>query len=165
MGAEIEKGRGKTVFITEFLEDHPTANAKAVKEAWTDAGHDDTVSVTLVQKVRTALGLVGNIRRGRSAEGKGVAVANRSVPKRRGRKPGPSRPKGRPRLDRNGSQNAPTTSQATVRQTDSRARVIEEAEADIDRLIFRLMGVGGLEEVENTLRKVRRRLVVLSQSS
>ena len=45
----------------------------------------------------------------------------------------------------------------------SRGRSIAEVEADIDRLIFKLMGVGGMESIEDELRKVRR-LLYRSQS-
>jgi hypothetical protein len=39
-----------------------------------------------------------------------------------------------------------------------RGRFLAEVEADIDRLLFRLMGAGGLETIEDGLRKVRRLL-------
>ena len=39
-----------------------------------------------------------------------------------------------------------------------RGRFLAEVEADIDRLIFKLIAVGGMEEIEDELRKVRRLL-------
>jgi hypothetical protein len=40
----------------------------------------------------------------------------------------------------------------------NRGRIIEEVESDIDRLIFKLIAVGGMETIEDELRKVRRLL-------
>jgi hypothetical protein len=40
----------------------------------------------------------------------------------------------------------------------NRGRNIEEVEGDIDRLIFKLIALGGMEEIEDELRKVRRLL-------
>ena len=34
--------------------------------------------------------------------------------------------------------------------------MLEEVEGDIDRLIFKLIALGGMEEIEDELRKVRR---------
>ena len=48
---------GKTMFVKEFLNDHPEGNVKAVNEAWTAAGFDGTISETLVYKARASLGL------------------------------------------------------------------------------------------------------------
>jgi hypothetical protein len=40
-----------------------------------------------------------------------------------------------------------------------RVRVLDEIEGDIDRLIFKLKAVGGMDQIEGELRRVRRRLV------
>jgi hypothetical protein len=40
----------------------------------------------------------------------------------------------------------------------SRDKALDEIEGDIDRLIFKLIARGGMEEIENELRKVRRLL-------
>ena len=53
---------GKTMFVKEFLNDHPQGNVDAVNEAWQAAGFDGTISDTLVNKMRSLLGLTGNIR-------------------------------------------------------------------------------------------------------
>src|SRR5271157_68443 len=52
---------GKTMFVKEFLNDHPEGNVKAVNKAWTTAGFDGTISETLVYKARASLGLTGNL--------------------------------------------------------------------------------------------------------
>jgi hypothetical protein len=59
-----------------------------------------------------------------------------------------------------------TASQATGERkpgSASRERVLDEIEGDIDRLIFKLIALGGMEEIEDELRKVRR-LLYRSQS-
>jgi hypothetical protein len=40
----------------------------------------------------------------------------------------------------------------------SRGRIMAEIEGDIDRLIFKLIALGGMETIEDELRKVRRLL-------
>jgi hypothetical protein len=42
----------------------------------------------------------------------------------------------------------------------SRDRVLDEIEGDIDRLIFKLIALGGMAEIEDEIRKVRRRLIL-----
>lgn len=167
MVAKISKGRGKTAFITDYLKSHPTANAKALKEAWSAAGNDGTVSVTLVQKARTRLGLIGNIPRGVSPAAKSFVADSDSAPKKRGRKPGSKNKKKLSHAESNGSSAPPasSSSSSSSRRGDSYSRAIEDAEADIDRVIFQLMAVSGLEEIEVSLRDVRRRLVVLGHQA
>ena len=41
-----------------------------------------------------------------------------------------------------------------------RGRVLEDLEVDLDRLIFRVMGLGGLTEVEAGLRRARRAIIL-----
>ena len=43
-----------------------------------------------------------------------------------------------------------------VSKTEDRNQALEGLEAEIDRLLFRVMELGGLEEVEQGLRRVRR---------
>lgn len=63
------KGRGqdqgKSSFIKELLVDHPQANADAVNKAWKKAGMKGSISVSLVNKMRSKLGLAGNLPKGR----------------------------------------------------------------------------------------------------
>jgi hypothetical protein len=42
----------------------------------------------------------------------------------------------------------------------SRGEALAEIEADIDRIIFRLIALGGMESIEEELRRVRRRLIL-----
>ena len=130
---------GKTSFVKEFLHDHPEGNVKAVNEAWTAAGFDGTISETLVYKTRASLGLTGNLS-GKTKKSEAKA-------------PSTGKKLGRPRKE--------TTAQVTGQprgRKSNRSLALNELEADIDRLIFKVMGVGDLTEIEDSLRGVRRLL-------
>ena len=60
--ATATRDQGKTSFVKEFLGDHPQGNVQAVNEAWTKAGKDGSIGATLIQKVRSQMGLSGNLR-------------------------------------------------------------------------------------------------------
>jgi hypothetical protein len=128
---------GKTMFVKEFLNDHPQGNVDAVNDAWKAAGFDGTISPTLVNKMRALLGLTGNLRR----------HTNKSKTSSQGKKPASPRkeaaaaPNGQPR----------------GRKTD-RTHALLDVEAEIDRLMFQVMRIGDLPEVENALREARRRV-------
>jgi hypothetical protein len=53
---------GKTEFVKEVLGKNPHANPTAVNEEWKSAGQDGTISATLVNKLRSSMGLAGNLR-------------------------------------------------------------------------------------------------------
>src|SRR5271165_4486438 len=134
---------GKTMFVKEFLNDHPEGTGNDVNEAWTAAGFEGTISRTLVDKTRALLGLTGNIR-GKTKKSK--ASAKEKAPytgKKRGRKPrettaaGNGQPRGR---------------------KSNRSLALNELEAEIDRLIFKVIGIGDLTEIEDSLRQARRLL-------
>ena len=133
---------GKTSFLKEFLHDNPEGNVKAVNEAWKAAGFDGTISNTLVYKARASLGLTGNLsgKTKAAAEGKATSTGKKL---------------GRPRKE----PTAPVTGQPRGRKSD-RTLALTELEADIDRLIFKVMGVGDLTEIEDSLRQARRLLYV-----
>src|SRR6516164_3463581 len=62
--ATATRSLGKTGFLKEYLNDNPQANARAVNEAWKDAGFEGSISNTLVTKLRSEMGLTGNIPKG-----------------------------------------------------------------------------------------------------
>ena len=128
---------GKTSFLKEFLHDNPQGNVKAANEAWTAAGYDGTISTALVYKARASLGLTGNLSGKTKAAAEGKATST-------GKKPG--RPREEP--------TAPVTGQPRGRKS-ARTLALNELEADIDRLIFKVMGVGDLTEIEDSLRQAR----------
>jgi hypothetical protein len=129
---------GKTMFVKEFLNDHPQSNVETVIEAWQAAGFDGTISATLVNKTRSILGLTGNLRGMPKAGAYGKAT---STGKKVGRPPKQTTAaiNVQPRM----SGSAPTAA-------------LNELEADIDRLIFKAMVIGDLTEIEDSLRRARR---------
>jgi hypothetical protein len=129
--AKTGSSPGKTMFVKEFLHDHPQGNVDAVNKAWQAAGFDGTISPTLVNRMRAALGLAGNLR------GKNKTSA-------------PPKKRGRPRKE--------TTAAVKVQPRANRTTVLEDMEADIDRLLFKAMTIGGLNEIEDSLRRARRLL-------
>jgi hypothetical protein len=134
------RDQGKTSFVKEFLNDPPEGNFKAVNEAWTRAGFDGSISATLVNKMRSELGLTGNLRGKRASAEKKPYTG-----KKRGGKP-----KGHVVQVESGFESHGFTS--------ARKPKLNELEADIDRLVFKVMGIGDLPEIEDSLRRVRRLL-------
>jgi hypothetical protein len=138
------RDQGKTLFVKEFLNDHPEGNVKAVNVAWTKAGFDGSIGSTLVNKMRAQLGLTGNLRR-KTTKTKAESGTKPYTGKKRGRKP-----KGHVvQLD---------SGFETHGFTNAQASKLNELEVDIDRLLFKLMGIGNLPEIEDSLRRVRRLL-------
>jgi hypothetical protein len=132
------RDQGKTPFVKEFLHGHPGGSVQDVNEAWQGAGFEGTISPTLVYQMRKQLGLTGD-KTGTAAREEAAPAGNR-----RGRKP-----------------------KATTAATDGRAGgerrgapALEDLEADIDRLLFKVMDVGELPKVEEGLRQIRRLLYV-----
>jgi hypothetical protein len=124
---------GKKMFVKEFLNDHPEGNFRAVNEAWQAAGFEGTISKTVVDKMRSSLGLTGNLR--------GNAKTTDKKP-------------GRPRT-------VITTAAVNVQprtSNSSRTVRLHDLEAEIDRLLFRVMAIGDLTEIEDSLRRTRRML-------
>jgi hypothetical protein len=128
---------GKTMFVKEFLNDHPQGKVVSVNEAWKAAGFDGTISPTLVNKMRATLGLTGNLR----------GNTKKSKPSATGKK------RGKPRIE-----TAAAASGKPRGSNSARTVVLNDMEVDIDRLIFKAMAIGDLTEIEDTLRLARRML-------
>lgn len=128
MATKIKKTVNKSSFVRDFIKKSPTANRKAVEEAWLAAGHEGVISSALVSNLRSEMGLTGKKRR-RPSKGKETGTIPEPTEVRRPRPGG-------------------------------RDGALAEIEGDIDRLIFRLMALGGMESIEAELRKVRRRLIL-----
>jgi hypothetical protein len=148
MPATKARNQGKTSFVKELLIDHQMANTKAVNEAWKAAGMEGTISETLVNKTRSHMGLAGNLRGKRRAKSTAAVETKRPYTgKKRGRKP---------------KHATVASAEGKVAQTGvpagRRNDHLVEIEADLDRLLFRVMNMGDLAEVENALRETRRRL-------
>jgi len=140
---------GKTSFLKEFLHDNPQGNTKAVNEAWQAAGFIGTISPTLVNKTRVSLGLTGN-HRGKTKKPKTAA---------KGKTTSTGKKLGRPPKEATAAVNGKPAGQPRGRKS-ARTLALTELEADIDRLIFKVMGVGDLTEIEDSLRQARRLLYV-----
>lgn len=166
MAAKTLRNEGKTAFVRDVLGKNPFANPKAVNEAWKSAGKQGTVSVALVNKTRAALGLAGNLRgKRKKTDARPSGEKARLSGKTRGRKGTNGRhdsPRPSPnawQTNGNHAESAPSQSQNSARAKASVPRAaLEELEADIDRLLFRVMAVGGLLTVEEKLRQARRLL-------
>jgi hypothetical protein len=136
--SEKASSPGKTMFVKEFLNDHPQSNVDTVIEAWQAAGFNGTISATLVNKTRSMLGLTGNLRGMPKTSTNGRAM---STGKKVGRPP-----------------TQMTAAATNVQPRGNRSTALNELEADIDRLIFKAMVIGDLTEIEYSLRQARRLL-------
>jgi hypothetical protein len=127
--------QGKTAFVVKHLRQSPNATDEEINEAWA-AGNEGSISGSLLYKIRAKKRLTGK-KKGRGAGETGRATSSpRGTRVGRTAEPGAGMP--RPVDGRTG-----------------RGRFLAEVEADIDRLLFRLMGAGGMETVEDGLRRVR----------
>jgi hypothetical protein len=155
MVAATERGLNKSGFIREVLTKNPTATAPLVNQAWAEAGREGSISETLVNKLRSEMGLSGNLRgRPRAAS---AAQAGEKANGRKRRRRVSAKANGRSRTPADGSPAAPAAERKP--RSGERGRMLEEVEGDIDRLIFKLMIVGGMADVEDALRRVRRVVV------
>jgi hypothetical protein len=112
-----------------------------VNRAWKAARMEGTISVSLVNNMRSQLGLAGNLR-----PGPNTAVSTKSA--------------GKPLAG--GGHTTP--SPRKKHRPDDRERQLNEIEVSIDRLIFGLLEIGGMEKAQEALRAARR-VVVLAQKA
>ena len=59
MATVKRKNAGKSMFLKEYLVDHPDAGKEAIDVAWREAGNERTISTSLIGKVRRDLELTG----------------------------------------------------------------------------------------------------------
>jgi hypothetical protein len=153
---------GKTEFVKEVLGKNPRANPKAVNEEWKAAGQDGTISATLVNKLRASMGLAGNLRPPTAAKPRRRSASERANPrKKRDSKPkqdaserillAASRSNGKRSIQ-------PAIKPVRFAKVSRYHGSIEELEEDIDRLLFKVMRLGGLPAIEESLRQTRRLL-------
>jgi hypothetical protein len=134
MASTAAKSPGKTSFVKELLLDNPHANPKVVNDAWAGAGMKGTISSALVNKTRARMGLTGNLR-GR---------AKREAAKAKG----PHLPAAAFSASRTGLKG----------RQSARAQALIDLEGEIDRLLFKVMGMGDRPDVAEALRTARRLL-------
>ena len=144
MAAGRGVNEGKTEFVRDYLASHRDANVEQVNKAWSEAGKPGSISVSLVSKERQKAGLTGKMG-GKQGPTKKAAAGPKVT--------------AAPKAARVVRAPEPVASTAQANGRGDRGRLLAEVEGDIDRLLFKLMGVGGLDEIEDELRRVRRRLV------
>jgi hypothetical protein len=153
MPATEKRNQGKTEFVREVLSRNAHANARAVRDEWTKAGNSGSISQTLVNKQRSLMGLTGNIKGGRPKRSESAVAEKRPYTgKKRGRKPKSAGLNGREATGDGRSFEEPRV------KAGGRSAQLSQVEADIDRLLFRVMDLGGLEGIEESLRRTRRLL-------
>jgi hypothetical protein len=119
---------GKAMFVKEYLNDHPRGNVRAINEAWRAAGFNGTISKTVLYTVKSSLGLTESPTKSKTSATRKIRVTPRKV----------------------------ITPVVNVQPRVNRSTLLDELEADIDRLIFKAMAIGNLTEIENMLRQARR---------
>src|SRR5512135_554286 len=139
------KTDGKSMFLKAYLAEHADAGKEAVEVAWRAAGHEGTISQSLIGKVRKDLGLT-----------KGTAPA-----KARARIGAGSEVRGRPPAKGNGESIREDLERPVAPQVvgGERTSVLIRLEGSIDELLHEIKTAGGLPEFEGMLRKARRILV------
>lgn len=145
------RNEGKSQFVKDVLKKNPFANAQAVNEEWKSSGKTGEISSTLVNKLRSSEGYSGNLRSGRKPSFKArVSTKVITLGKRRGRKPKSAHaPLMASRADAHTALRAPSM----AHKSD-----FDQIEADLDRLLYKVMDLDGMSAVEGELRKARRLL-------
>ena len=162
MASEVGSDQGKSAFVGDVLTKDRQANTEAVNRAWTKAGHGGTISESLVNKIRSRMGLTGQQRPGaRVPESAGSAEPPAAPAPRRGTGPkkgggrSPAQGAGRPVPQVTESEAGPQGSESQS-GGDDRTRVLTRLEGRIDGMLFEIKVVGGLPEFEEALRRARR---------
>ena len=144
--------QGKSEFVREQLSRDRTLNEKAIVQAWKDAGHEDTISGSLIYNVRSQMGLTGK----KGAAGKAGAAKGKAA----SAKGAKAEPAARPQAEGNGRRASYTEPSAAVAApTGDKERTLDRVEDGIDDLIGELKGFGGMDEALEALRKARRVVV------
>ena len=167
MASEVGSDQGKSAFVGDVLTKDTQANTEVVNRAWTKAGHGGTISASLVNQIRSRMGLTGQPRPGaRDTESVGSAEPPAAPAPRR--RTGPKRVSGRPPAKEDGRHVPQVTeseagpqgagSQGAGSQSggDDRTRVLTRLEGQIDGMLFEIKVAGGLPEFEEALRRARR---------
>ena len=161
MATVKEKSVGKSGFLKEFFVDHPDAKKAAIDEAWQEAGNGDTISDSLISKIRKDLSLTGKGRsEGKVPKGVGAGKRPSTAPKSKAGNTGP-KGAGPTAATANGRHVTETLDRPTERQSsgNDRTTLLIRLESEIDDMLHEIRVAGGLPEFEETLRKARRILV------
>jgi len=146
---------GKYEFLEQMLRQDSSINLEEVNQAWKSSGHEGTISQSYLGKVKAELGLTRPRGKSEADKGRGREPASEPAPKRRRPDQQPAESRGaRAGAERSTAASASTA--ADEGEAEDRDRALEELEAELDRLLFQVMEMGGLEEVVQELRRVRR---------
>jgi hypothetical protein len=157
MAQKSRPGKRKSSFVTELLGRKADASQRAINKAWTDGGNEGTISASLVQKVRSRLERTHGEPTRRDSEAPAAPKHERSG------SDGAASQSAEPVSPQVHQKNGPVLQPAMgagAAVANVRERVLDELEADFDRLLFRLMDLGGMTEVEDALRRARRLLIL-----
>jgi hypothetical protein len=148
--------QGKTSFVEEFLKDHKDADLAAVNAAWKSFGREGTISESLFGKTRRSLGLTRkrNGKRANPAAGTPSAATSAAV-RRGGKKAATSGPGASSAEETPTRQNRRAVAASTSRPGD-RNQMLIALEKDLDRLLFGVLEMEGMTEVEEHIRAARR---------
>src|SRR5438874_1013748 len=106
MATASAKRPSKSDFVRQILKKDPTANRKAVEEAWLAAGHEGPISSALVSTLRSKLGLTGNGQgSSKPADGNGAAESKATARASKTRRAA-SKPRGKAPTQGSGAQAA-----------------------------------------------------------
>jgi hypothetical protein len=155
------KNEGKSMFLKEYLLDHPDAGKEAIDAAWRAAGNEGTISPSLIGKFRKDLELTGQgtaqVKSSASVgTGKRSSADSKSDARGAGPEVGGRTPAKKNSRQVTGGLERPAAPQAAG---GDRTRVLIRLESEIDGLLHEIKMTGGLPEFEETLRKARRILV------
>jgi hypothetical protein len=150
VATRTSRNQGKTAFVQQFLQENPLGNVSAVNEAWKASGRKGTISGTLVNKMRSQLGLAGNLRGRPRKQTAKASDGPDATGQRRGRKPRSSP------VEAETPQ--PTARVETRGRKSARSKALVDLESEIDRLLFKVMGMGEMTDIEDGLREARRLL-------
>jgi hypothetical protein len=155
------KTEGKSGFLKEFFVDHLDASKATIDEAWQEAGNEDTISKSLISKIRKDLALTG--------KGRSKAKMSRNVGARKpsSHAPKPTAHKTSPKAGSRTTAKANSEHTTKALKQPSKTRVVSvnrpqvliRLEGEIDDMLHEVKLAGGLPEFEETLRKARRILV------
>jgi hypothetical protein len=144
MAAATGTEQGKTSFVEEFLKDHEDADLAAVNAAWRSFGREGTISESLFGKTRRSLGLTRK-RDGKKPKAAGgtPAVATSAAVRKGGKK---------------ATTRGPIAAIAgeVLTQTSDRNQMLIALEKDLDRLLFGVLEMESMTEVEEFIRSARR---------
>jgi hypothetical protein len=158
--ANSASSSSKSSFLEEWLKSHPQSKESEVAEAWKSAGNSGTISPSLFYKIKSDLGLHirkrrGGAKRTKHAKHVGALKKGRGV-KDKTRAEAPVEAYSGTKGSTVGVTVMERSRVEPVHRRSASAQTLVALEGDLDRLIFQLMNVGGLEDVEELLRQARR---------